>query len=205
MGSRNDEQTQHNLIAMREPINLDFKEFPVIETPRLILREHSLSDTENLFSLRTNPEVMRYIDRERPKDRRDIEVFIRNFREGYVAKKHIAWAFALKEKPEEMIGSMGFWRCDFPNFRAEIGYMLHPDYWRQGIVSEAMVACLNFGFETLKLHTVMANINPLNDASRQILTKHGFVKEAYIKEDYYFNGAFLDSEIYGLINPKDKL
>ncbi|MES2446488.1 MAG: GNAT family protein [Bacteroidota bacterium] len=59
---------------------------------------------------------------------------------------------------------------------------------------------IHFAFREMKLHSISANINPGNDASRQILLKHGFEKEAYFKEDYYFQGKFLDSEVYGLIN-----
>ena len=77
--------------------------------------------------------------------------------------------------------------------------MLHSNFWRKGIISEALKAVICFGFDEIKLHFIGANINSAN-RSRQILLKHGFEKEAYFKEDYYFQGKFLDSEIYGLIN-----
>ncbi|MNL39613.1 ribosomal-protein-S5-alanine N-acetyltransferase [compost metagenome] len=77
--------------------------------------------------------------------------------------------------------------------------MLHPDHWRKGILSEGLSAVVDFGFNAIGLHSICANINPGNEASRQLLIKHGFVKEAYFKEDYYFEGKFLDSEIYGLL------
>ena len=108
---------------------------------------------------------------------------------------------ALKENPDQMIGAIGYWRTNLANHRAEIGYMLSPQYWKKGYVSEALKKTIEFGFEEVNFHTIQANINPGNDASRKILLQHGFVKEAYFKEDYYFNGKFLDSEIYGLLNP----
>lgn len=89
---------------------------------------------------------------------------------------------------------------DFPNYRAEIGYLIAPAHWRKGLVSEALTAVITFAFEEMRLHSIEANINPQNEASRRLLLKHGFVKEAYFKEDYYFNGKFLDSEIYSLIS-----
>ena len=49
-------------------LTLNFTKFPVLETERLILREHDLADAETLFAMRTNETVMKYIDRERPKD-----------------------------------------------------------------------------------------------------------------------------------------
>jgi len=182
-------------------LSLNFTKFPVLETKRLILREHDLADAEALFAMRTNETVMKYIDRERPEDIFEIKDFISRFRNAYENGDNLAWVIALKDKPKQMIGSIGYWRTDFANHRAEIGYMLHPDYWRQGIISEALKRTVDFGFNDVNLHTISANINVENNASRQMLIKHGFVKEAHFKQNYYFRGQFLDSEIYGLLNP----
>lgn len=182
-------------------LQLNFVEFPKLETERLVLREHELSDAENLFALRTNEKVMKYIDRERPKDLLEIKTFITSFNDGFENGENLAWVIAFKNKPEAMIGSIGYWRTDFANHRAEIGYMLHPDYWRMGIISEALQCTIDFGFNQINLHTIKANINPSNTASRQMLIKHGFSKEALFRQDYYFKGQFLDSEVYGIINP----
>lgn len=181
-------------------LQLNFPSIPTLQTERLLLRAHTNADANTLFEMRTNEEVMRYINRERPKTIQDITAFVRTLHEGFLKGENLAWVIALKENPAQMIGSIGYWRTNLANYRAEIGYMLHPAYWRKGIVSEALKASINFGFNEMKLHTIQANINPANDASRQILLKHGFVKEAYFKEDYYFQGRFLDSEIYGLVN-----
>ncbi|KLT66341.1 GNAT family N-acetyltransferase [Pedobacter sp. BMA] len=182
-------------------LKLNFTQFPVLETDRLILREHAISDARLLFEMRTNEMVMKYIDRERPKDIMEVKTFITAFNDGFESGDNLAWVIALKDKPDEMIGSIGYWRTDFANHRAEIGYMLHPDYWRKGIISEALKCAIDFGFEEMNLHTMKANINVENDASRQMLIKHGFKREALFRQDYYFRGQFLDSEIYGLINP----
>ena len=182
-------------------LNLNFTKFPVLETERLILREHQLSDAETLYAMRTNEMVMKYIDRERPKDLLEIKNFITTFNKGFENGDNLAWVITLKENPDRMIGSIGYWRTNYANHRAEIGYMLNPDYWRKGIISEALKRTISFGFENINLHTISANINIENNASRQMLIKHGFVKEAHFKQDYYFRGQFLDSEIYGLLNP----
>lgn len=182
-------------------LTLNFILFPNLETDRLILREHSLSDAETLYAMRTNEMVMKYIDREKPKDLSEIKTFITSFNTGFEHGDNLAWVIALKEDPNKMIGSIGYWRTDLENHRAEIGYMLKPEYWRQGIISETLQRTIKFGFDDMNLHTIKANINVENNASRQILLKHGFIKEAYFKQDFYFQGQFLDSEIYGLLNP----
>ncbi|HKG05392.1 MAG TPA: GNAT family N-acetyltransferase [Pedobacter sp.] len=182
-------------------LDFNLSKIPVLETERLILRQMLRSDSPSFYELRTNAQVMQYIDRVQHKNLEESEAMIQKINEGFVNGANIIWAITFKIQPQQMIGNIGYWRTDLPNHRAEIGYMLHPDHWRQGIISEALRPVIDFGFNTLGLHSICANINPGNQASRQLLIKHGFVKEAYFKEDYYFNGKFLDSEIYGLLNP----
>ncbi len=173
---------------------------PVIETDRLILRGQVLSDAPALFYLRTHEQVMRYIDRIHPLNVQESETMIQTINENFLKGSSLIWVIELKSDPGQMIGNLGYWRTDLANHRAELGYILHHDYWRQGIISEALKEVLKVGFKEIGFHSICANINPGNEASRQLLLKHGFRKEAYFKEDYYFNGQFLDSEIYGLLN-----
>ena len=63
-------------------------------------------------------------------------------------------------------------------------------------MTEALQICLQYGFQKMKLHSVEANINPGNKASMQLLESAGFEKEAYFKENYFYNGKFSDSIIY---------
>lgn len=182
-------------------LQLNFPSFPTLETERLILRSHTNADAEALFALRTNEVLMKYIYRERPKDLLETTVLLATFNTGFENGDNLVWVIALKENPAQMIGEIGFYRTDYANHRAEIGYMLHPDYWRKGVISEALVKAVAFGFENINLHSICAGVSPKNNASRLILLKHGFEKEAYFKEQYYFGGQFLDSEIYGLLNP----
>ena len=74
--------------------------------------------------------------------------------------------------------------------------MLHPAFWKKGIMKEALLHVIDFGFDEMNLHSIEANINPDNTASAMLLESTGFVKEAYFKEDYFFNGAFHDTIIY---------
>jgi ribosomal-protein-alanine N-acetyltransferase len=78
---------------------------------------------------------------------------------------------------------------------------LQPQQQQKGIMLEAMVAALDYGFSLMRLHSVVANVNPANEASKKLLEKNNFVKEAYFKEDYFFDGRFLDSAVYSLLTP----
>ncbi|MDQ6901755.1 MAG: GNAT family N-acetyltransferase [Bacteroidota bacterium] len=173
-----------------------FTPFPEIKTERLLLRRMTPKDAGVILSMRSNENVMKYIDRQRTKSLTEAKDFLAKIDASIRSNNGIMWGIVLKKKPEELIGNIGYWRLIKQHYRAEIGYMLHPDYWKKGIMKEAILAVIDFGFNNMNLHSIEANINPGNEASARILEATGFVKEAYFKEDFYFNGVFGDTIIY---------
>ncbi len=176
-----------------------FHQFPVLESERLVLVRHSLDHIADMYALRTDKTVMKYLDTHPPKSMQDIEAKIEENISNFDNKVGVNWVITLKES-NETIGYMGIWRIDKPNNRGEIGYALKKDHWNQGIATEAAKTIINFAFRKMELHTIKANVNPDNIASHHLLTKLGFKKEAHFRQDYFFDGKYLDSAIYGLLN-----
>lgn len=176
--------------------NLD--PFPVLATDRLLLREINKDDAEEMFFLRSDDRVMRYIERPRTKTLAEAEEFIQKILDDQAKHDIVMWAISLKGTPK-MIGSILYLRMKKEHFRSEIGYNLHPDFHRMGIMNEAIEAVLDYGFNVIKFHSVEADVNPENTASIKLLEKSGFVREAYFKENFYFDGKFYDSGIYSLL------
>ena len=174
----------------------DFSIFPAIKTARLVLRKVNLTDAPEILYLRSDEAVMRYIDKERAATILDAEIFVKRIIQSLDFNDGITWAIALKEDPAKLIGTIGYWRIIKEHYRAEIGYMLHPGYWKKGFMKEALEKVVDMGLNELGLHSIEAHINPDNQASAAILTSAGFVKEAHFKEDYFFNGIFKDTAIY---------
>jgi ribosomal-protein-alanine N-acetyltransferase len=58
---------------------------------------------------------------------------------------------------------------------------------------------VRFGFKEMNLHSIEANVNPLNERSQKVLERVGFKREAYFRENYLFDGKFLDSVIFSLL------
>lgn len=182
-------------------LEVKFTSFPTLQTPRLLLREILPTDAEAIFKMRSDPLVMRYIGKPPQKDISEAKFQIEDYRQTYEQNEAVNWAICLHEKPEWLIGSVGFWKMDKVNHRCEIGYTLQYDYWRQGIMSEAITAAMEYCFKVMDFHSVEANTDPDNEGSGGILEKLGFVQEAYFRENFYFEGQFLDSRIYSKINP----
>lgn len=163
----------------------------------------TLKDLPELFQLRSDQVVMKYIDRKPADNIEDAKTFLKIIDSALEEGDGIAWGIFLKSGPEKLVGNVSFWRLVKEHYRAEIGYMLLPQYWGNGYITETLRTILKFGFEEMNLHTVEARINPGNAASRKVLLSAGFEKEAYFREDYCFNGKFGDTEVFGIINPYD--
>ena len=181
-------------------LETNFTPFPEINTERLLLRKITKDDAPAILKLRSDERVMQYIDREMACNIADAEIFINRISTSLDTNEGINWGIALKETPDILIGSIGYWRIIKEHYRAEIGYILSLDYWKKGIMKEAMMAIIEVGFKSIQLHSIEAHINPLNTASSLILVSAGFIKEAYFKENFFYKGTFRDTEIYSLLN-----
>jgi ribosomal-protein-alanine N-acetyltransferase len=182
---------------------LNFDPFPSLSTERLNLRRIYDTDGEEIFFLRSDKGMLQFLDRDPAQSTDEARQWIRTINEGIDGNQYIAWAIALKNDPK-LIGTISFWNIKKEHYRAEIGYALHTLFQGRGLMQEAMTVVLDYGFNSMKLHSVEANINPNNTRSIQLLERSGFVREAYHRENYYHNGLFLDSAIYSLINSFSK-
>lgn len=180
-------------------LQLSNQPFPELVTERLLLRRITKNDLPEVFILRSDPQVMQFIDKEPAKTMQDAADFLARVDNDIDTNQAIQWAITLKENPSVLIGGICLWHFRFADYRAEIGYSLLADHWRKGIMREAAMKVMAFGFEALNLHSIEANINPNNIGSASLLESLGFVKEAHFKEDYFFRGKFLDTVIYSIL------
>jgi [ribosomal protein S5]-alanine N-acetyltransferase len=172
-----------------------FLPFPVLETGQLILRRAAAGDVNELFAMRSNPGSMKYIPRPLARTAGDVLDLIRLVDENLEKNEAINWAITRKDS-DRLIGTIGFYRTQPHNFRAEIGYMTHPDCCGKGIATEAIARVCEYGFETMKLHSIEAVIDPENIASARVLEKNRFIKEAHFRQNEFYDGKFLDSVVY---------
>jgi [ribosomal protein S5]-alanine N-acetyltransferase len=180
-------------------LQLNFSPFPEIKTQRLLLRKMTVADAPELLFLRSDEKVMQYIGREKTKSLEEAEGFIQKINTAVDANETIMWTIALPDAPGTMIGTICLWNILKEHYRAEVGYMLHPDYWNKGLMKEALLAVIDHGFNEIKLHSIEGHINPANAVSGIVLEKCGFTREAYFKENFYFRGKFFDSAVYSLL------
>ena len=176
-----------------------FLPFQNLESERLLLRQITPDDVNEIFALRSNPETMKYIPRPLATTKDDAMGHIKMIQDKIVSNEGINWAITEKGNPK-MIGIIGHYRIRWEHFRSEIGYMLLPEHQGKGIITEAIQLLVDYGFNEMKMHSLEAIIVPENTASARVLEKNNFVKEAHFKENEFYDGKFLDAVVYSILN-----
>lgn len=177
--------------------------FPRLETKRLLLREIRQEDTEAVFSILSDEEVMRYYDRLPLTSVQEAQQIIEWHQRRFESGEAIRWGITIKGE-NHLIGNCGY-SWNLGHRFAEIGYVLSRTYWNQGIITEALRAILQFGFEMRNLHRVEAEVLPGNVASIRVLQKLGFQEEGVLRERILVNDQFYDVKLFSLLKNEYQL
>ncbi len=175
-----------------------FTAFPVIETPRLILRQIQPEDAEALFATFSDEDVMEFYGDLPHKSVEDSRELIRMQHEWYARRQGIRWGIT-RRGDDTVIGSCGFFHFDEGFLRAEAGYELNKAHWRQGIMTEAFSAILTYGFNEAGLRRVEAMVDGENERSKNFLLSLGFTHEGTLRQRFFFKGRFHDDLYFGLL------
>ena len=175
------------------------REFPQLETDRLTLREMTLADAEFYFRHFNNDKIVEGCCFPGPKSleaaKKELELYcIKPYQEN----RGIRWGIVKKED-DELIGTCGFYDWNTTARRAETGYDLEPAYWGRGVMTEAMRAVLEYGYEKMGLNRIQAIIDSENTRSMRLVQRLGFKKEGVLRQRSYFNGEFRDDVVFSLL------
>ncbi len=149
-----------------------------VETDRLILRELLPQDELGMFELDSDPEVHRFLGNQPIKDIERIREVITFVRQQYVDNGIGRWAMVEKHT-NQFIGWTGL-KLVKEEFNHHInyydlGYRLIRKYWGGGYATEAAIASIHYGFETMKLKEIFATTDAQNISSAKVLEKAGFL------------------------------
>ncbi|MPS65638.1 MAG: N-acetyltransferase [Chryseobacterium sp.] len=148
----------------------------MIETERLQLKGINENHVEDIFKIRSNEVINQYVQRNSPKNNYDALQFILTIKERTKDNQSFYWGISLKNE-SSLIGTICLYNFSEDRKVAEVGYELLPDYHRQGIMSEALKAVLDFAFDDLHLQEMVAMTNKFNENSKSLLLKYDFVLE----------------------------
>ncbi|MEK6283794.1 MAG: GNAT family N-acetyltransferase [Acidobacteriota bacterium] len=152
----------------------------VLETERLILRQMSLSDTENLLQIFSDPEAMRYYPG--TKTTKETEEWIDWNTTSYRENDFGLWAAILKSSGE-FAGQCGLVAQEVEGRREiEIGFLFIRKFWGRGLATEAARASRDYGINPLGSRRLISLIDPENIASRRVAEKVGMKLEKELEQ-----------------------
>ncbi len=166
---------------------------PEFETPRLRLRHFQSADWPAVYAYTSNARVMACMREGQLSEAETRQVVEQHSGDG-------AEAFPIMLKAEKkLIGHIIFHPWFEPRTH-EIGWVLHPDYHRQGYATEMARAVVGYAFETLDSHRVIATCHPENMASYRVMEKLGMRREGHFRQAMLRpNNTWWDEYFYAIL------
>lgn len=177
------------------------EKFPVRYTKRLQLVEIDHQYDQAIFDVLSRDDVTRYYGRESMVSLEEAQEMIDHFHMIFHSGRGIRWGIIWRET-SSFIGTIGIHNYSSVMKRAEVGFELHPNYWRKGILSEALNNVLEYCFVEMGLHRVGAITFPANDASNKLLEKAGFTHEGVLRGYLFQNNQSHDANVLSLLKPE---
>ena len=154
----------------------------LLETKRLILRQITSADFDDLLRMNSDPEVMKYIGDGSVRTREQMVEELERLLSHYLSGSGIGiWAVELKDT-RQFIGASGLVYYD-KTPAIEVGYRFLKEHWNKGYATEAASALLKYGFETLKLKKIVSSADIHNRASTRVMEKIGM---RYVDDRFHY-------------------
>ncbi|MGI1805655.1 GNAT family N-acetyltransferase [Exiguobacterium sp. TDN 0502] len=170
--------------------------FQPLATKRLKLVRVTEEHTEALFEVLSDLRVTRFYGIDPLASIEEAEQIIGSFDQTFAARRGIRWGM-VDRATGRFIGTVGLNNWSPYAKKAELGFELHPDFWRQGYGSEAVQEVIRFSFEELGLFRLGAVTFLENEASYRLLEKLGFTYEGVLRGYLYQDEQSHDARMYG--------
>jgi RimJ/RimL family protein N-acetyltransferase len=174
-------------------------EFTQIESERLTIRRFKDPDLSPFMAYRNDHEVARYQSWD-SLDEREARAFIRGMESARAGVPGEWFQFAIESKEtRDLIGDCGLRVDEHEPYRAEIGFTLAREYQGRGFASEAVSRLLDYAFDALGLHRVVAIADCRNAPSWALLERVGMRREGHFLENVWFKGGWADEYLYAVL------
>jgi ribosomal-protein-alanine N-acetyltransferase len=178
--------------------NRNFSPFPRLTTERLTLRELTSNDEHEIFTLRSDQQVNKYLGRQIAQTIDDARIFINKVNENIAKNDSLYWAITFKRE-KVLIGTICLFSFSEIDNTCEIGYELLPNFQRQGIMKEAAESVIDYALSTIKVQKIEAFFHKDNQSSISLLEKLSFM------DSNEPDKTDPDLVYYHLINPLENL
>ena len=150
-----------------------FTPFPILTTERLTLRQLVMADEQEIFTLRSDSEINKYLGRQVSNTIDDARNFINKVNENIHKNDSLYWAITLSDR-NRMIGTICLYGFSDEDNNCEIGYELLTNFQGQGLMKEAAQKVIDYAFHTIQVQNIEAFSHRDNQNSIKLLEKLSF-------------------------------
>ncbi|MBQ4016960.1 MAG: GNAT family N-acetyltransferase [Oscillospiraceae bacterium] len=171
-----------------------------LETKRLILRRFTVRDADAMYTnWASDPEVTRYLTWPAHAGVETSRAVLADWTAAYAQESCYQWAIVLKDRADEPVGSIGAVDVSDDIAAVQIGYCLGRRWWHQGIMSEALLAVMDFFFDAVGCNRVAGRHDPRNPHSGMVMQKCGMKYEGTQRSADRNNQGICDTSWYALL------
>jgi ribosomal-protein-alanine N-acetyltransferase len=167
-------------------------------TERLLLRQMMFDDAEAFFLIKSDPNVASRYGEGAHRSIEDTRDWVRDCIDAGEKRTAMIWTILMRSGGSA-IGMVCLWNFHHVNHCAELGYELHPEHWDQGIMTEALMPIITYGFTAVGLNRIEASPLVINGPSRSLLRKYGFKEEGTLRQRVFCDGRYLDEMFFALL------
>ncbi len=183
-----------NALTLAEALH----DLPQLPTERLLLRRLTLEDAADVFAYASDPGVTATLNWETHLSIDDTLEFIGSMLDLYRDDRGAVWAIQLLATGT-VIGTIGYNRLDQGGYVGEVGYALARPHWRQGLMTEALRAVLDYGFRHMGLRRIEATCRIDNIGSYRVMEKCGMTLDGVLRDARYVKGRLESIRLYSLL------
>lgn len=177
---------------------MPFQPMESVSSPRLTLRPVGEGDLADLLEINGDPEVTKFLPYATWQSLEDGAAWLKRM-EALGATGTGQQLVAARNEDGKVIGTVLLFKYDEGSARVELGYVLGRQYWKQGLMREALEAVCGHAFSAMGIRRMEAEVNPMNHGSNGLLQRVGFTLEGTMRQRWVAKGVVYDTNFYGYL------
>ncbi|KGE18460.1 GNAT family N-acetyltransferase [Paenibacillus wynnii] len=177
-----------------------FEQFPILKSDDFVLKKIEDQHLDDVFEIYNNDKVFEYCGIIPKHNKETVKNMIGHFERDYNKRSRVKWGIFANPKPDRLLGIIEAVDFNQKVNAVTIGYYLSESHWGKGNATEAVKILLDFLFADVNVNRIQAEVMPLNETSKKVLLKNGFIKEGTLRQATLWAGkGIVDLEIYSIL------